>query len=48
MAAAEEAHDMVFEVNAIEFLVVIGERVGASHVAVVSAAIFIFIVEDGR
>ncbi len=47
MAVTEEAHDVMFEVDPIKFLVVVGERVRAGHVAVVSATILVFIVEDG-
>ena len=37
---------MVFQIDAVKFLVVVGEGVGAGHVAVVAAAVFVLIVED--
>ena len=46
LVVAEEGHDVVFEVDAVKFLIIIGERVGASHVAMVPTPVLIFIVEN--
>ena len=37
---------MVFEVDAVKFLVVVGKGIGAGHVAVVTTTILVLEVED--